>query len=309
MKKILIFFGLVASIFVSSHSQAEFSFPALNGAMATAIALQDLQISSNAIPTQQRVLLLSSSSLSDVYKVTLEYPIAGKINMLMKGPPGFLSRQNVQAMMIVSGFFTGEQSVHLLGNFPDKVVIGFEYPYGIADFQIDPGTILQFMRKTPGQIALGLRWLSFQSWMRPKGLSVMGVSLGGIFLPSALHLSQYLNIDLDLTVFVGTGTELPAILSENLKSYVGEPLLEPMVAALMAPTLLMNPTLHLPYLKGRSLVIQTDGDTVIPLRSKAALMSLLKGPKTQVVLAGPHINADQSDLIKQIQKVVIEHLN
>lgn len=294
---------MVLSITNSSPAVAQ-----SNAALAAFMMVQQLELFSNPTPQQTDVWLLKSVDGFDVYKVVLDYPMAGKINMLLKGPKNFLFNKSHQfhSIMIVSGFFTGEQSIHLIGNFPDKVLVGFEYPYSAGDFQRDPGTILEFVQKTPVQMALATKWLSAQNWSEPKGVSIMGVSLGGVFLPSSLHLSQRLGIEVEKAIYVCTGAEIPSILRENLRKHVSEPALSPLVDALTIPTLLIDPKLHFPFLKGTSLVIQTDHDTVIPDSSKNSLINALPYPKTQVVLQGPHINSDQKELIQKVQTIVAE---
>lgn len=300
MKKILIllsFFSLVAS------GQ---SLP--NASVAAGIMSHDLSLYTDPMPVRSHISVVRLDSDYDVFKIVLEHKGVGLINLLAKGPKGFLTKTQspMHGLMIASGFFTGEDSIHLIGNFPEKILIGYEYPYGLTDFQFDPGKILQFVRKTPGQIAVALNWLSRQPWMAPKGLSVMGVSLGGVFLPSSLHLSQTLGVELEKTIFVCTSVDINAILRTNLGEYLQPAILDIMVTMLAAPTKLMDPQLHLPYLKGPFLVIQTDKDTVIPEASKIAFLNRLSEPKIQVILPGPHVNSDQIELIQKIQRVVIE---
>lgn len=308
MKKILFDVLIVAMLGFVSYVTAD----TINKAKAAATTIQfELGIKANPFATPTIVNLIREDSTTQVYQVKLDHAGAGRISLLMKGPKGFLYKQtrDLHALMIISGFFTGEKSVNLIGDFADKVIIGFEYPYNADDFQKDPGTILQFVRKTPAQIALAITWLTRQPWMQERGLSVMGVSLGGVFMPSGLHVTQLMGIEIEKTIFVCTGVNLPAILKENLKEYVHPLLLGPIVSALVAPTLLMDPKQHIPELKGPSLVIQADHDTVIPQESQVELWSLLNGPKENVLLPGPHVNPDQTELISLIQKNVIEALN
>ncbi|MBL7546123.1 MAG: hypothetical protein JNL11_20050 [Bdellovibrionaceae bacterium] len=302
MKKILIFLFLMVMISVSSAQTL------YDGPMAVLLMKQDLDVFSTSRPDTVQINSLKSESGFDLYKVVLHYPAAGTINLLLKGPQGFFNSSSLSfpSLLIVSGFFTGEQSVHLVGDFKDKIVVGFEYPYSVQNFMDEPVNVLQFMRKTPAQVALTLKWLSQQSWVRSDRLSVMGVSLGGVFLPSSLHLSQSIGVRLEKAVYVCTGVDLRLILIENLKSYVAEPFLSPLVDSLLIPTQLINPQLHLPYLKGSSLVIQTAQDTVIPLTSRQGLFNLLPNPKREVVIPGPHINPDQTEVIKKVQEVVID---
>tara|TARA_B110001454_G_C12723292_1_gene436309 strand:+ start:18733 stop:19659 length:927 start_codon:yes stop_codon:yes gene_type:complete len=308
MKKILFEILIIATLGFFTYVTAE----PMNRAQVAASTIQiELGVKTNPYATPTVVTLLREDPTTQVYQVKLDHEGSGRISLLMKGPKGFLYKQtrDLHALMIISGFFTGEKSVNLIGDFADKVMIGFEYPYSATDFQNDPGTVLQFVRKTPAQIALAITWLTRQPWMKEKGLSVMGVSLGGVFMPSGLHVAQLMGIELERTVFVCTGVNLPAILRDNLKEYIHPLLLDTIVSALVAPTLLMDPKQHIPELNGSKLVIQADHDTVIPPESQAELWSLLNGSKQLVLLPGPHVNPDQTELISLIQKTVLENQN
>lgn len=307
MKKILFDIAFVVVLLFLTYITAE---PMNSAQLAAGTIRFEMGLSASPFATPTEVKLVREDSLTQVYQIKLDHVGAGRISLLARGPKGFLYNQSrdLRGLMIVSGFFTGEQSINLIGDFPNRVLIGFEYPYSASDFQKDPGAILQFVRKTPAQIALALGWLTRQPWMHPQRLSVMGVSLGGVFLPSGLHVSQMMGVQLEKSIYVCTGVNLPAILNENLKEYTHPFLLGPIVSALMAPTLLMDPKQHLPELKYPALVIQADHDTVIPLVSQVQLWELLKGSKSQVMLHGPHVNPDQTELIRQIQETVLRNL-
>lgn len=273
--------------------------------LASQLLLQNLGLDKNPDPETTHMETLNSMAGFEVVQVSLNHSELGTTRLLLKGPQGFLQQGTaLPALIIVSGFFTGEQSIHLVGETKDRILVGFEYPYQLADFQKDPATILQFLRKTPGQLALALRWLQTQSWIQPQNLSIAGVSLGGIFLPAGLHLSQILGVNLKQTIFICTGADIPTILQANLSTLFSENILQPLISALALPTLLLDPRLHLPSLKGPFLIIQTDQDTVIPKSAQDSLQNLLPTPKQQITLPGPHINPDQKDLISKIQSLL-----
>lgn len=306
MKKILLDILFIAIFLLVAYATAE---PMNKAQMAAKTIHFELGIKAYPLAVPTIVNLVREDSTMQIYQIRLDHSVAGRISLMLKGPKGFLHEQarDLRGLMVVSGFFTGEQSVNLIGELDGKVVIGFEYPYNADDFLNDPGAILQFVRKTPAQIALALGWLSRQPWMHPQGLSIMGVSLGGIFMPAGLHVSQLMGIEMEKTIYVCTGVNLTAILAENLKSYVPPFLLSPIISLLAAPMVLADPKLHIPELKGSSLVIQTDRDTVIPIESQQELWSLLNSPKQQIVLPGPHVNPEQTELISLIQKAVLNN--
>jgi hypothetical protein len=239
---------------------------------------------------------------SEMVSVTLSHPTSGIIRILIKGPRGFRkgSPGHLSTLLLVSGFATGSESVRLLGDIKNTVLIGFQYPFGLADFEREPKTIFEFFRRTPAQIALTLQWLSEQPWVDSQALTTVGVSLGGIFLPSSLYLAQKLGAGPSHVVFVCTGADLQQIVGANLKNVV-EARAGDIGRALTAATIPLNPTIYLPYLSGTFLSLRTDQDQTIPAASSIKLESLLQGPLTVQVLRGPHINVDQDQVIEQVK--------
>ena len=304
MKKIFVF-SIACLVSLNVYAQSM-----LTSDGAADLMMQDLGFNQTQNPDQISTTVTTSADGSQIVRVLLKHPGVGDVRLLLKGEQGFFVRQdhNFRTAMIVSGFFTGEESVHLLGQVPGVVLVGFEYPYRAEDFQQDPGKILQFVRKTPGQVALAMRWLTSQSWMNPQRLSVVAVSLGGVFAPSGIKLGQRLGVQLEKTVFICTGAEVSSILEFNLKPYVPEGWMGPVLSLLTAPMILADPKIHLPELKGSFLAIQTNQDTVIPRSSQQVMFELLKNPKQEIILNGPHINADQTELIQKIQDILLQAL-
>lgn len=287
-------------------SQVLFAQSVMTSELATDLMLQNLGLAQTAKPENVETTVTISADGSQVVRVVLKHSGTGDVHLLLKGEAGFLNRQDQQlrTAMIISGFFTGEESVHLLGKISGVVLVGFEYPYRIEDFQQDPGKILHFVRQTPGHIALALRWLSEQSWSNPQALSVVAVSLGGVFAPSGLHLSQKLGVRVDKTVFICTGADISSMLEFNLKPYIAPMWMGPLLSLLTAPMMLADPKLHLPELGGSFLSIQTTQDTVIPRSAQETLFHLLKNPKQEILIEGPHINSDQTEMIQKIQDIL-----
>ncbi len=302
MKKIFVFsVAWLMAFSVSAQS-------GLTSDSAADILLENLGLATASLPESVTTTVTKSTDGSEVVRVTLNHSGVGQIRLLLKGEPNFFRQldRSFRSAVLVSGFFTGEDSVHLLGQIPGVVLVGFEYPYGVEDFQKDPGSILQFVRLTPGQIALALRWISLQPWSDPRSLSIVAVSLGGVFVPAGLKLTQRLGVQVAKTIFICTGADLHSILELNLRPFLQPWLLGPVLSLMTAPMILADPKLHLPDLTGSFLVIQTTQDTVIPRTSQQVLYQLLRDPKKEILLEGPHINSDQTDLIRKIQNLLLQ---
>jgi hypothetical protein len=237
--------------------------------------------------------------------ITLTHPTSGKVRLLLKGVEGFREQrsQRFKTLLLVSGFDTGAASVRLLGDIPNAVLVGFQYPFGLEDFEKNPQAFLEFFRRTPAHIALALQWLSGQPWVDRQGLVAVGVSLGGIFLPSSLFLAQKLGAAPSHTIFICTGADLKQIAKIHLEGMIASRA-DDLGRAITWATLPLNPQIYLPLLSGNFLSLRTDHDQTIPLASSLRLESLLRGPLTVQVLAGPHIDVDQDDVIAQVKSAI-----
>ena len=297
---------LFISFSLSAFSQQDQAFRA---ELATLLLSRDLELSKPAIPQE---ITVTTENGEDFVQVRLKhYGSAGTVRLLLKGPQGFLqtTSRSLGSVLLVSGFFTGVQSVKLLGAFPGTVIAGFQYPISPDDLKRDPAAAAgKLLRETPGQIALALQWLARQSWADPKGVLAVGVSLGGLFLPSSLHLAQKISVSVPRAVFVCTGAHLTPILEAGLRPHMGEGISRPLVHAIANLTALHDPKLHLPMLRGHYLSIRTAQDEVIPESSGRLLEELLPKVDT-VLLQGPHINPDQTEIINQTRLEILNWLS
>ena len=273
--------------------------------MATRFLMKDLGFKKTpaAALSGQRI---QSERGYDLVEVTLDHPEAGQIKLLMKGPSGFINQtsRSLNCIFLVSGFFTGREAVKLMGDTGETVIVGLEYPYKLKDFVTKPENILQFVRQTPGQIALSLKYLSEQRWMDPQGLISMGVSLGGLFLPSGLHIAQMMGVEVPRSIFAFTGAHLTPIIEQSLEGQVPSEVAQYIAYTFANLTTLHDPKLHLPRLDGSFLVIRADEDKTIPLASSQMLEDLLPEDKKVAVVHGPHINTDQTEVIRQTQEAI-----
>lgn len=253
----------------------------------------------------------SSEQNFDLYQVHLKHSHVGNIRFLMRGANGFMNTSGNSkrrpTLTIVAGFFTGQDTLHLLDSNPsnsESVTMAFEYPFKIDDIQKDPAKFLHLLRLTPGQIALMLAWVQEQNWSDASQSAVMGVSLGGLFLPVSLHMAQQLGAAQRKTIFVCTGGDLREILRPNLDHQIGQFLSQTISETLYQLTSSLSPELHAPWIQSHFLFIRTAQDQVFSEQSSRLLFNNLNTPKHEVVLNGPHVMPDQKDLIRQIQNAI-----
>ena len=251
----------------------------------------------------------SSEKGLDTVELRLEHAKLGPTKILLRGPQSFMTRSDraLPTMLIASGLVAGKDTVKLLSVDAPMVFIGYEYPYQMDDVKADPANFLKFLKKTPAQLAAVMQWISEQAWAAPGMMHTMGVSLGGLMLPSGLHIAQKLGITPRGTVLAFTGADASAVVNET-SGAVPKEIAHPVREAIRAITVLHDPRLHLPYLKGRFLAIRADRDQVFPASTSILLEDLLPQPKRVEVVRGKHIDRDETELIAKTQAIVTDWL-
>lgn len=308
MKYFFILSLLLMSLTTSSPARADFGDligGQLQSELVTALLLKDYGLNNNTQPVRVSQNVVRSGNFDQV-EVVLGHDHLGPIHLFLSGPHGFLQRQDrgLRGLFITAGFFTGRASIALMGEPAGTVLVGFEYPYQMTDFKKDPGAVLKFLRKTPGQIAISLKWLSQQSWVNPQQTAAMGVSLGGLFLPSAIHLAEKIGAGTSKTILAFSGAKIGPVLENLLKAQFPPEALHELIHFATNLTAPLDPEKHLPYLTGAFLTIRADHDQVFPVESSQRLEDLLPQPKLNKMVHGGHIDVDQPEVIQQTQAIV-----
>lgn len=261
--------------------------------------MQDLGLDSNSEAQIQSLQVVAENQIDRV-RLTLQFPKLPVIRLYLSGPHNFLnSEKALNTVFVMAGFLTGAENTLLLGEIKDTVVISYDYPFSPQQVLKDPGVLIQISRTTPGQAALALKWISKQTWTSLKKTSCLGVSLGGLFLPASLRMAGQLGIEVPNSVFAFTGSSVKDILNFNLLTTMDSTSAAQLAEVLSALALFAEPKLHLPFLKGRFLVLRSNQDSVFPSSSTDQLLDLLPNPKTQICFQGGHVNADQKELIEK----------
>ena len=107
-------------------------------------------------------------------------------------------------MFVASGLFTGRDSVKVVNALDEIVIVGYEYPYSADQIGHQPKLAYDFMHQTSAQMAAALQWITSKSYQNPYELYAVGVSLGGLFLPSALHIAETIGVPIKGSIFAFT---------------------------------------------------------------------------------------------------------
>ena len=307
-----ILFSLALAFSFSQFANADMNMEALVKAeVATRILMKDSGLRKEGTLTLQNQTVTTESGM-DFIEQTLFQEKVGTVKILLRGPHGFMSdtKNAYRCLFMASGFFTGKEAVKILSPIDNTVLVGYEYAYQLQDAQKDPKVIYKFIRQTPLQIAAALQWLTQsysnfeQGWMDNDGLYVIGVSLGGLFLPSSLDIANRLSVPIQGTIFAYTGADLAPVIENSIKEQVPPQIAKAAGSLVAGITALHDPRIHLPFLQGKFLVIRATEDQVFPVDSGVLLEQLLPQPKTVKLVPGGHINTDQPETIKMVQKIV-----
>jgi len=276
---------------------------------APGLLMQDLHLTADSVPSVISQEILPGAT-SDHISLTLGYPGFPPLRLFMSGPKGFWQSPvpRYPVIFLIAGFFTGAYNSLLLGEVDNTVMVSVDYPYEVSAMTQDPSKLLQSFRLTPGVVALALKWLSQQSWMRPEQSVAMGVSLGGLFLPAGLRLAQQMQAAPPRAVFAFTGAEIKIILENVLKGYLPAEARGGLAEVVPALNVLNDPRLHLPFLRGSFLVLAAAQDQLIPAQATQALYELLPAQKSLRILPGRHIDYDQNVQIQQTKEAILNWL-
>lgn len=300
MKSLIILFGfLFLTLPALAQSEAAIQIIAKN------LELDD--------PSQQLQIIedvVVISGQREEHRLRLSHPGVGISEILIDGPIGFMGSEKKRPLLFVSaGFFSGKESIQLIPDAGDKILVGYQYPVTKEQIQNDPSLFPKTIRIVPGQMALLLHWLSLQPYVQNDRIHVMGVSLGTLFLPVALHLAQKTRGFAPASTLLCFGGADIASVVENILGSSADSLVK-MLAKKLTDSLLVlhDPRLHLPHLKGSFFTVYATDDNIFPRSSSLKQYELLPNPKEIHWIKGPHIDESHPELIVQTMILVREFL-
>lgn len=236
----------------------------------------------------------------DRVDVTLTHAKLGEIRFLMKGPRGFwrANAPKYRAFVVFSGFGSGQDVIEYLAPAPGTVMIGFDYKYSVFELVDDPARMADMIRRSPGQMAAVLGYIAGLPWVKRGEIATLGISMGGLFQPSALRMAKRLGVEPTHIAFAYSGAHLSPMLEQALPREIPEFLRRQIVLGVMNAITLYEPKTHLPWLRGQFLVVRATEEQVFPRESWESLEALLQKPKI-VLVPGPHIGLRELSMISR----------
>lgn len=243
----------------------------------------------------------------NVRYLTLASPKLGQIRITLSLPdPTPAARLPV--VVLLGGLRTGCENISYVKAPGRNVLVGFEYPIPrkVERSWSLPFKLSELRRQVlsvPGQVVALLEWLHAQPWADPVRGSVIGVSLGALYLPSIQHLAQTHGIGLKHLIIAYGGVDIGAMVANRLT--YGPAWARRAIGAFVAASLRpVEPALHLPKLKGEFLLIGASGlDKYIPACSIERLYDLTPEPKTVLMLKGGHFRGRKTEIAARVVEV------
>ncbi|MBX3039245.1 MAG: alpha/beta hydrolase [Bdellovibrionaceae bacterium] len=222
----------------------------------------------------------------------------GHFRLMIDGPRGFtVYERALPIVFVTAGFFAGTQPIGLLKNVPNAkqlIIVAFEYsPNPEAALQ-KPEELARTLLQVPGRLYLSFKWLEKQGWFNQGRLHVLGISLGSLYLPSALSLLQEDGFGYASLIIAFGGARMKEPLFQVLRENLGERETNEALKVLLPITAPYDPRLYLPTLEGRKLVIHGSKDMTFQSRTQRALDETLPGPKLTCTIEGGHIDMDKT---------------
>lgn len=218
--------------------------------------------------------------------------------------PKTLPSGGLHAVIFLGGVEWGRESLSYV---PDHganyALIAYNYPFDplaaeALDILTELGQVRNQVFSVPSQILTIVQWAQRQPWHDGHPVAIIGVSLGGLFVPAIYRLAYECEIPLGPGVLAYTGAGLHKIAYANLPctSIFRGP------EALMASIIFrpLEPAIHAPHMRGEFLIISGTEDKRMPLSARCKLESLIPEPKTIVHLETPHVEPTNKELTNKI---------
>jgi len=237
-------------------------------------------------PFQQRMLL----------HVVLDGEVVGRVRFVVS-LPNPMPAGRVPLVVILGGLRGGSDSIREIANVSGdpgpNAFVGYDWPLPSRE----PGTaeivrrLPEFRRSVltvPGQVDAILAWASRQPWVDPDRVSLLGFSLGAFVVPASQRLAQERGAAVGWTVLGYAGAPIGAVIAGHPKA--GPAWIRPALGAgadlLLRP---IEPSRHLPHLRGRFLVLGAANDRLIARAAAERFAELTPEPRTVVRIEGDHM--------------------
>ena len=248
---------------------------------------------------------LAAPNHRQVFQITLHGNTLGDISFTLSLPDP-LPPEKLPVVMVLGGLVTGQDSIRHIKDAGDNALVGYDWPKPLRRrgpvLMLKGPAIYHSVMTVPGQAASALHWLMEQPWADGQRLSLLGFSLGALAVPALQDLAAQDGTPIGWTIIAYGGAPLGAVLAANphLKPRWLRRALAPLLDLALHP---LEPTLHLPRLSGKFLVLEGRDDRLVPAAARNRLRAAVPEPKTVISFEGTHMGVGP-DKMALLQKIV-----
>ncbi len=241
--------------------------------------------------------------------VTLEGAAVGRARFVVSLPDP-LPERPMPIAIVLGGLRGGSNSVRELGDVAGdpgpNAFVGYDWPLperepAVLDVALRLVDFRRDILLVPGQVDTIVAWASKQAWADRERVSLLGFSLGAFVVPAAQRLAQDRGANIRWTILAYGGAPIGAVISGHPKA--GPAWLRPVFGALSDLLLRpVEPSFHLPHLRGRFFVLSARTDRLIARRAADRLAALTPEPRTVILIEGDHmgVGPEKLDLLERV---------
>jgi hypothetical protein len=241
--------------------------------------------------------------------VALRGPALGEMRFVVSLPDP-VPDEGVPVVMVLGGLSGASRSIRRIGELAGdpgpNAFIGYDWPLPrdappLHEMALRLPALRRSVLSVPGQVDAILSWASGQRWADRGRVSLLGLSLGAFVAPAAQRLVEARGGAVRWTVLGYAGAPIGAVVA-------GHPGVRPRwmagAAGAAADLLLhpLEPTIHLPRVTGRFLVLRAGNDRLIAAGAAERFAASTPEPQTVVVVEGDHmgVGGDRRRLLEEV---------
>lgn len=228
--------------------------------------------------------------------VTLEGDGVGRARIVVSLPEP-MPAGALPIVLVVGGLRGGSDSIReiteLAGDLGPNAFVGYDWPLPTREpsvFEIVRrlSELRRQVLSVPGQLEAIIQWARQQPWADPARVSLLGFSLGAFVVPASQRLAQERGGRVSATILGYGGAPIREVIARHPNAGPAglRHLLAHGAGLLLRP---VEPSHHLPHLRGRFLVIEADTDRLIARSAAARMTTLTPEPRTVVRIPGDHL--------------------
>jgi dienelactone hydrolase len=247
-------------------------------------------------------------------------PAVGEVRFVASLPDP-LPTGRIPVALVLGGLEGGTRSIRRIaeavGDPGPNAFVAYDWPLphpepSAGEIALNLARLRRAVLSVPGQVDAMLAWAARQPWADPARVSLLGFSLGAFVAPAAQRIAQERGAEVRWTVIAYGGAPIGEVIA-------GHPRVTPSWAARLlgggADLLLrpVEPSEHLPRLRGRFLVLRGGRDRLIAPAAADRLAELTPEPRTVIVIEGDHmgLGPGRKKLLAQVIAVsrawMVEH--